>query len=723
MSGGDYYNCSRKAYHILRRKIQRAVSIRVQRIAIENEARALISQADLKESTRPCAMTIDADDVSDNNCVQDELEHVPSLMDEGDVSNEDDIDDDCSSDVSSSADVTTSCSDDDEYNYTDSDDRSDDGKSSDQCDEASLKQDMLAWYMKFNVKQDALTALLHILREHGVAGLPLDARTLVGTPQNITLQQIAGGEYHYFGIADTLRHVLSSHTLSQGQVLQLQINMDGLPVYKSVKSDLWPILGLLFHKGSVFISEPFCIGVYYGPSKPTSAHDYVRQFVEEFNLLHDQGLEVNGVTVRLQFHSAICDCPAKAFAKSIVPFNAYYGCDQCETKGKYSKSARRMSFPNIDATPRTDESFAKKTNRQHHKLTSLFTMLAGILMITHWPVDYMHCLLLGVMRKLLHMWTKGRKATLKHKLHDDMISEMTSIMLKCADTCPSEFGRRPRSLNDLDRFKATEFRTFLCYVGMLVTKGYLSSKKYCNFLLLVCATRIMLTADPGEEQLEVARNCVRAFVKHFRRVYGYSHIVYNVHALSHLPKCAKNFKGLDNISSFPFENYLHKLKCMIRKPGATLQQVVRRITERRHSSLPKKPTKNVIKHYKQHYEGPLPPEYNIDAGVKQYKTIVAAGIRFSTDRRDSIIKSSSDLCKIVNIISVNGQYLFVIQRFHGISDFFTYPVRSRLVGVHKVSDSTPSGRLHVRSLKNVQKCWLLPHKKGGIIVELTNVTY
>ena len=286
MSGGDYYNCSRKAYHILRRKIQRAVSIRVQRIAIENEARALISQADVKESTRPCAMTIDADDVSDNNCVQDELEHVPSLMDEGDVSNEDDIDDDCSSDVSSSADVTTSCSDDDEYNYTDSDDRSDDGKSSDQCDEASLKQDMLAWYMKFNVKQDALTALLHILREHGVAGLPLDARTLVGTPQNITLQQIAGGEYHYFGIADTLRHVLSSHTLSQGQVLQLQINMDGLPVYKSVKSDLWPILGLLFHKGSVFISEPFCIGVYYGPSKPTSAHDYVRQFVEEFNLLH-----------------------------------------------------------------------------------------------------------------------------------------------------------------------------------------------------------------------------------------------------------------------------------------------------------------------------------------------------------------------------------------------------------------------------------------------------
>ena len=52
-------------------------------------------------------MTIDADDVSDNNCVQDELEHVPSLMDEGDVSNEDDIDDDCSSDVSSSAVTTT----------------------------------------------------------------------------------------------------------------------------------------------------------------------------------------------------------------------------------------------------------------------------------------------------------------------------------------------------------------------------------------------------------------------------------------------------------------------------------------------------------------------------------------------------------------------------------------------------------------------------------------
>ena len=667
-----------------------------------------------------CAMAdVDTDEeygMDEGVCERDDVnsdeEHV---MDEG-VCERDDADNDCSSsDVSST---------DEEYNYTSSEE-SDDGKMSDKCSGKTLKEDMLAWYLKYNVKQDALTGLLHILREHGVDGLPLDARTLVGTPQNIELQQIAGGEYYYFGIEATLRHVLRGHILSDGQVLQLQINMDGLPVYKSIKSDLWPILGLLFHDGNKIINKPFCLGLFYGPSKPTSAKEYLRQFVEEFNFLHEHGIKMNGMTVRLQFHSAICDCPARAFAKSIVPFNSYYGCDQCETKGQYSKTGRRMTFPNIDATARTDKSFKRQTNEQHHKETSIFVMLAGMLMITHWPIDYMHCLLLGVMRKLLHMWTKGKKATLKHKLHDDMINAMTAIMLECAETCPSEFARRPRSLKDLDRFKATELRTFLCYVGMLVTKGFLNSKKYYNFLLLVCATRIMLTSNPGEKELEVARKCIRAFVQHFRSVYGASHIVYNVHAASHLPQCAKNYKGLDNISSFPYENYLYKLKCMIRKPGSTLQQVVRRIVENRSTSLPttsKESTAN-IKHFKEHCSGPLTAEYATMDDVHQYTSVEVGGIRFSTNRRDSIIKTGSDLCRIVNIIRSNGKYLLIVKRFHDVTDFFTYPVASRLVGIHKISTTHTTGRLHARPLKTAQKCWLLPHKEGGVIVELTNAIH
>ena len=39
---------------------------------------------------------------------------------------------------------------------------------------------------------------------------------------------------------------------------------------------------------------------------------------------------------------------------------------------------------------------------------------------------------------------------------------------------PSEFCRRPRTLNDVFPFKATEFRQFLLYTGMVVLKDHLT---------------------------------------------------------------------------------------------------------------------------------------------------------------------------------------------------------------------------------------------------------
>lgn len=42
--------------------------------------------------------------------------------------------------------------------------------------------------------------------------------------------------------------------------------------------------------------------------------------------------------------------------------------------------------------------------------------------------------------------------------------------------------------------------------------------------------------------------------------YGRGQFVYSVYGLIHLASDAKQFGTLDNISSFPFENFLQKLK-------------------------------------------------------------------------------------------------------------------------------------------------------------------
>ena len=50
------------------------------------------------------------------------------------------------------------------------------------------------------------------------------------------------------------------------------------------------------------------------------------------------------------------------------------------------------------------------------------------------------------------------------------------------------------------------------------------------------------------------------FVDHFAKLYGSDRISYNVHALVHLSSETTRFGVLDNVSAFPFENFLGKLK-------------------------------------------------------------------------------------------------------------------------------------------------------------------
>ena len=65
----------------------------------------------------------------------------------------------------------------------------------------------------------------------------------------------------------------------------------------------------------------------------------------------------------------------------------------------------------------------------------------------------------------------------------------------------SEFARKPRGLDEVKMWKATEYRQFLLYTGYLVLEGVLGPESYSYFLCLSIAFRILL-----EDNRNIRRN-------------------------------------------------------------------------------------------------------------------------------------------------------------------------------------------------------------------------
>jgi len=103
---------------------------------------------------------------------------------------------------------------------------------------------------------------------------------------------------------------------------------------------------------------------------------------------------------------------------------------------------------------------------------------------------------------------------------------------------------------------------------------------YENFMLLAVAMTIFLSPSLCADYADYAGNLMVLFVNHCSCLYGKETITYNMHCLTHLIHDVHTFGVLDNISCFPFENFLGQIKRMIRKPNKPLEQVTRRLSER-----------------------------------------------------------------------------------------------------------------------------------------------
>ena len=147
--------------------------------------------------------------------------------------------------------------------------------------------------------------MLSILRQEGI-DVPKDSRTLLKTPRNVEIISRDEWSYHYVGIQKSI-NLLAANSFP---VIQLIINVDGLPLFKCTNLQLWPILGSIFGCSIVFP-----IAYYYSNKKPENVESFLKDFLNEASLLTSNGIVIGRQTLTFNLKAIVSDAPARSFWK------------------------------------------------------------------------------------------------------------------------------------------------------------------------------------------------------------------------------------------------------------------------------------------------------------------------------------------------------------------------------------------------------------------------
>ena len=242
----------------------------------------------------------------------------------------------------------------------------------------------------------------------------------------------------------------------------------------------------------------------------------------------------------IEFFSFVCDAPARQFLKAIKGHNGYWSCERCEIQGLYESS--RIVFHTIDCTPRVNDIFNNYGYAGKHQVERSCLIDYGINCIDGFPLDYMHLVCLGVVKRLILFWKEGPRGP--YRLSAAQLSQISNKQEEMTGLFPSEFVRQPRGFDEVKRWMATELREFLLYLGCVVLKDNLTHEYYKHFLMLSLAMRILLDENENvrSHYLTYARDLLCCFVARCQELYGNTFTVYIVHGLFHLWEDSHFFK-------------------------------------------------------------------------------------------------------------------------------------------------------------------------------------
>ena len=114
----------------------------------------------------------------------------------------------------------------------------------------------------------------------------------------------------------------------------------------------------------------------------------------------------------------------------------------------------RVVFDDTDSPLRDDMSFEQALYLDTHQIHLSILIDNGIKCVTQFPLDYMHLVCLCVTRRLLLIWKVGPR---QYRLSAARLADVSEKLKEYKGEMPSEFARKPRGLDEVKRWKATEY--------------------------------------------------------------------------------------------------------------------------------------------------------------------------------------------------------------------------------------------------------------------------
>lgn len=189
-----------------------------------------------------------------------------------------------------------------------------------------------------------------------------------------------------------------------------------------------------------------------------------------------------------------------------------------------------------------------------------------------------------------------------------------------------------------------------------------------------------------------AEELLKHFVLSSKLIYGPQILSHNFHNLLHLTDDARKYGNLNLFSNFSSENYLQKIKKLLRTHNNVLSQIVRWFSEE--SSLLQispiiKIQPGTYKLEKIHYNGIL---IN-DTTDPQYKHVIFSNFKLGINLQDSCCKlKCNTIIEISNFsyCSTLNQVVIIGLKYNNISDLYSKPCSSSIIGIHVVNELSKS---------------------------------